>query len=93
MKRFSEVFDCTAVGDYSSDGGISIALAIEPVRADIELAPLADAIARFFSAAGLPSLGRIMMMEQDWNVGVTGKKLKRVIREHINSPEPSMQLT
>jgi len=93
MKRFSEVFDCTAVGDYSSDGGISIALAIEPVHADIELAPLADAIARFFTAAGLPSLGRIMMMEQDWNVGVTGKKLKRVIREHINSPEPSMQLT
>jgi long-chain acyl-CoA synthetase len=93
LKHVPEIFDCTVVG---VDGGatrarpseVALAIAVEPVDPACDRAALEARIASVLETAGITGAVRFEFVAPGWNEGLTGKKLKRVVRDTL---KPSLQ--
>jgi len=85
LKHLPEVFDCTVV--CVSDPGQEpvLAVAVEPVDGSCDPAALRERIQSLLAGKGMRLPVRVDLIAQGWNEGLTGKKLKRVIRDSLNS--------
>lgn len=89
LKRVPGIFDCTVVGvpagavDAQSGGGLALAIAVEPVDSGCDIAALRMQVNAVLEVAGITGAARIEFVAAGWNEGLTGKKLKRVIRETL----------
>jgi acyl-coenzyme A synthetase/AMP-(fatty) acid ligase len=84
LKHLPEVFDCTIV--CVSDPGHEpvLAVAVEPVDSSCDPATLRERIQTLLAGKGMRLPVRVELIAQGWNEGLTGKKLKRVIRDSFN---------
>jgi long-chain acyl-CoA synthetase len=88
LKHVPEIFDCTVVG---VDGGaerarpsqVALAIAVEPIEPACDRMVLETRIASVLENVGITGAVRIEYVAPDWNEGLTGKKLKRVIRDTL----------
>jgi len=85
LKHLPEVFDCTIVG--LGDGGhpAALAVAVEPVDSNCDQSALQERIQMLLAGRGIRHPTRVDIIAPGWNEGLTGKKLKRVIRDGFNS--------
>ena len=88
MKHIPEVFDCTIVGVGDAGNEPALAVAVEPVDIDCDPSALEGRIQRLLASRGIRQAARVDIMAPGWNEGLTGKKLKRVIRDSLNSAGP-----
>ncbi|HWO08860.1 MAG TPA: class I adenylate-forming enzyme family protein [Polyangiaceae bacterium] len=86
MKRVPEIFDCTVVGTPAEPGrDAALAVAVELADADCDRAALDARIGAVLADEGITVPLRTEIVASGWNEGLTGKKLKRVIRDDFKS--------
>jgi long-chain acyl-CoA synthetase len=85
LKHFPEVFDCTIVGVGNTPHEAALAVAVEPLDIDCDVSALQQRIQMLFASRGIRQPFQVDIIAPGWNEGLTGKKLKRVIREGFNS--------
>ncbi len=88
LKHLPEVFDCTIVGVGDAGHEAALAVAVEPVDADCDQSALQERIQMLLAGRGIRHRTRVDIIGPGWNEGLTGKKLKRVIRDRITSVGP-----
>lgn len=77
LKNIPEIFDCTVV-----QGSAKGTLKVEAeVKGDVPFDDAARRIAKYLRENGLPAIDEVKQVGPGSNEGVTGKKLKRIIRE------------
>ncbi len=82
LEHVEEIFDCTVVG---VETGATLFIGVEPVKPDCELTPLRERIRSVLGSQGITVAAEVELVPSDWNDGLTGKKLKRVIRARTRS--------
>jgi acyl-coenzyme A synthetase/AMP-(fatty) acid ligase len=85
LKHLPEVFDCTIVGIGDTQHEAALAVAVEAVDPACDIAALQRRIQILLARRGIRQAARVEIIEPGWNEGLTGKKLKRVIRNNFNS--------
>jgi acyl-coenzyme A synthetase/AMP-(fatty) acid ligase len=86
LKYFPDIFDCTIV-EYSDGEEPGLAIAVELIDGNVDISQLRECVASFILSRDLPSLRKFRVVGRDWNEGVTGKKLKRLIRMEVKGLE------
>jgi long-chain acyl-CoA synthetase len=79
MTRVEEIFDCTVVG-INEEGRAHVAVGVEPVDPACERDALERRIRAELAELGVICPARVEIVEPGWQDGLTGKKLKRLIR-------------
>jgi hypothetical protein len=85
LKHLPEVFDCTIVGVGDAGHEAALAVAVEPVDGDCDPAALQERIQMLLAGRGIRQPTRVDIIAPGWNEGLTGKKLKRLVRDSFNS--------
>jgi long-chain acyl-CoA synthetase len=85
LKHLPEIFDCTIVGLDAGRHGTVLAVAVEPVAGSCDVSLLQQQIQTVLAGRDIRQSVRVDIIEAGWNEGLTGKKLKRVIRDSLNS--------
>jgi acyl-coenzyme A synthetase/AMP-(fatty) acid ligase len=86
LKHLPEVFDCTVVGIANdSERDAALAVGVEPLDPECDRVALENRIQTVLRSSGVTAAARIEIVAPGWNDGLTGKKLKRVIRNGFNS--------
>jgi long-chain acyl-CoA synthetase len=85
MKKLPEVFDCTIVGSGDTQREAAFAVAIEPVDPGADQEELLRRVQTVLTGRGIGPAARIEIIAPGWHEGLTGKKLKRVIRNNLVS--------
>ena len=86
LKHLPEVFDCTVVGIANdSERDAALAVGVEPLDPECDRVALEKRIQTVLRSRGVTAAARIEIVAPGWNDGLTGKKLKRVIRNGFNS--------
>ena len=88
LKQIPEIFDCTVVG-INGDGEQGLAVGVEPADRACDAPGMMEKIQAVLKMSGVTAAARIEMVAPGWNEGLTGKKLKRVIRESHPGHQPS----
>jgi len=90
LKQVPELFECTVVG-VASDAAheVGLTVAVEPVDAQQDHGALEARIRAVLQGAGVAACPQIVLVPADWNEGLTGKKLKRVIRDALRPTQPA----
>jgi long-chain acyl-CoA synthetase len=88
LKHFPEVFDCTIVGVEDAGHEAALAVAVEPVDKACDRSALQERIQALLAGKGIRQPARVEIIAPGWNEGLTGKKLKRVIRGSFDSVGP-----
>jgi len=79
MKHFEEFFDCNVV----ADGRNGLVLTGELEDPTVDRKALEGRVNEFLQSAQLPQISKLIVVDEGWNEGVTGKKLRRVIRDKV----------
>jgi len=85
LKHLPEVFDCTIVGVGDTARESTLAVAVEPVDNGCDPSALRKRIQMLLTSKGIHQPTHVEIIAPGWNEGLTGKKLKRVIRDSFNS--------
>jgi len=85
LKHLPEVFDCTIVGVGDTARESTLAVAVEPVDNGCDPSALRKRIQMLLTSKGIHQPIHVDIIAPGWNEGLTGKKLKRVIRDSFNS--------
>jgi long-chain acyl-CoA synthetase len=85
LKHLPEVFDCTIVGVGDTAHESTLAVAVEPVDNGCDPSALRRRIQMLLTSKGIHQPIHVDIIAPGWNEGLTGKKLKRVIRDSFNS--------
>jgi hypothetical protein len=83
------VFDCTVV-EYHDGELHGLAITAELTEAVADDAALQRAISAMLETKGLPPIKKFVIVAPGLNEGVTGKKLKRVIRSEMKRPDDAV---
>ena len=88
LRQFPEVFDCSLVrtGDNAAEGAGRLVLSIELGSGDTDLAALLESLNTALERARLPRLDRVEPGGAGEFTGLTGKPLKRTMRDAYQSP-------
>lgn len=82
LRNFPEIFDCSLVGVKHDNGFQSPVLSVETSDGESKSC-LLDRINQSLSSNGDVKISKIIFESEDKYVGVTGKSLKRVMRDSI----------
>lgn len=85
IKRVSDVFDCTVVCVDSEPKKRSVAVAVEPVDMRCDVLALQEQIRIVLKMNGVNAPVNVEIVDPGWNEGLTGKKLKRLIRTELSA--------
>lgn len=83
LKNCEEVFDCSIVGVEESNGE-RVAVMTAEVTQEVDQTALLERVNKLFARQGFPKLHRLVFEESRRDTGVTGKKLKRVLRTRLS---------
>jgi acyl-coenzyme A synthetase/AMP-(fatty) acid ligase len=88
LKYVQEIFDCTVVGvgggaERARPSDVALAIAVEPADPACDRHALETRIDAVLETAGINGVVRIEFVAPNWNEGLTGKKLKRVVRDTL----------
>lgn len=83
LKNFPEIFDCSLVGLDDLNGFQRPVLSIE-INPGVDTHQLLDRINNLLVRTNKPEISEIKFDSANENVGATGKKLKRVMRELLD---------
>lgn len=85
LANFPDVFECSVVGISTSEDIQKAVMAIELARGSVrDISALGNEINRFLSQKGIPLISEFIPDDPVNYVGVTGKRLKRRMREEIS---------
>ena len=82
LSHFPEIFDCSIVGVKAEDGFSLPVIEVE-LRKEVDTLELLTRINTYLSDNHMPNIARLSIASAEENTGVTGKKLKRVIRDTL----------
>ena len=85
LKHLPEIFDCSVVGVEGHRGGIHATIAVEmrDSRDEVQAEEMLTEINRVMAEKALPRITFLTFESALLDLGVTGKKLKRVLRERL----------
>ncbi|EEE35747.1 AMP-dependent synthetase and ligase [Rhodobacteraceae bacterium KLH11] len=88
LANFSDVFECSVVGIHSNDGRQKAVMAIELAKDATEtIEKIGERINQLLEDRNVPKIAKFVADDPVNFVGVTGKRLKRVMREEITLDE------
>jgi len=84
MSRLPEVFECSIFGIKKNDDYEEPAMALEIINSEQSIDSIAKKINLILKEERIPQIHKVMQLDHDAYTGVTGKKLKRRMREEIS---------
>jgi len=86
LRRIPEIFDCTVVGvTHDATRASGLALAIDLADRDCDRSALEARVHELLATLDIAGPVRIDYVDADWQEGLTGKKLKRLIRDGLTA--------
>jgi acyl-coenzyme A synthetase/AMP-(fatty) acid ligase len=91
LRSFPEVFECSVVG-VKQESGPALAVMTVELTEGAEPETLLDRINDALTAAGRAVIDRLLFEAAAVDTGVTGKKLKRVLRDRFRASDTRLEL-
>jgi acyl-coenzyme A synthetase/AMP-(fatty) acid ligase len=83
LRNFSEIFDCSIIG-VNTENNLKVAVVEVELNEPIDTIELLGRINSLLIQSDVPQIFRIITASSTKNTGITGKKLKRVMRDSLD---------